>query len=76
MYHNHYKDNEKARCERISTENNNMIGRIKNYQDELLLRDKDIERLRETRKKLEDDVDRAKANTKVCVMCYILVESV
>ena len=53
-----------------------MIGRIKNYQDELLLRDKDIERLRETRKKLEDDVDRAKANTKVCVMCYILVESV
>ena len=49
-----------------------MNSRIKNYQEELLEREKDIERLRESRKKMEVELEHEKANTKVWYkfLCY------
>ena len=49
-----------------------MNSRIKNYQEELLEREKDIERLRESRKKMEVELEHEKANTKVCQRAYKL----
>ena len=57
---------EQDRNNRISNENNALNSRIKNYQEELLEREKDIERLRESRKKMEVELEHEKANTKVC----------
>ena len=48
-----------------------MNSRIKNYQEELLEREKDIERLRESRKKMEVELEHEKANTKVCHMKFL-----
>ena len=59
---------EKDRNNRITNENNALNSRIKNYQEELLEREKDIERLRESRKKMEVELEHEKANTKVCHM--------
>lgn len=55
---------EQDRNNRITNENNALNSRIKNYQEELLEREKDIERLRESRKKMEVELDHEKANTK------------
>ena len=48
-----------------------MNSRIKNYQEELLEREKDIERLRESRKKMEAELEHEKANTKVRILDYL-----
>lgn len=64
---------EQDRNNRITNENNALNSRIKNYQEELLEREKDIERLRESRKKMEVELDHEKANTKVCHMISILM---
>ena len=56
---------EQDRNNRISNENNALNSRIKNYQEELIAKEKDIERLRESRKKMEIELDHEKANTKV-----------
>ena len=62
---------EQDRNNRITNENNALNSRIKNYQEELLEREKDIERLRESRKKMEVELDHEKANTKVCRLLYL-----
>ena len=62
---------EQDRNNRITNENNALNSRIKNYQEELLEREKDIERLRESRKKMEVELEHEKANTKVCQMISI-----
>ena len=62
---------EQDRNNRISNENNALNSRIKNYQEELLEREKDIERLRESRKKMEVELEHEKANTKVCHMKFL-----
>ena len=59
---------EQDRNNRITNENNALNSRIKNYQEELLEREKDIERLRESRKKMEVELEHEKANTKVSHM--------
>ena len=64
---------EQDRNNRISNENNALNSRIKNYQEELLEREKDIERLRESRKKMEVELEHEKANTKVCQSISIIV---
>ena len=64
---------EQDRNNRISNENNALNSRIKNYQEELLEREKDIERLRESRKKMEVELEHEKANTKVCQTISIIV---
>ena len=64
---------EQDRNNRITNENNALNSRIKNYQEELLEREKDIERLRESRKKMEVELEDEKSNTKVCQMISILM---
>ena len=51
---------EQDRNNRITNENNALNSRIKNYQEELLEREKDIERLRESRKKMEVELGNLK----------------
>ena len=58
-------NDERIRANDISRENSQLQKRIQNYQEELSKAEKEHTRLREDKRKVQSEVDRAKANTKV-----------
>ena len=61
-------NDERIRANDISRENSQLQKRIQNYQEELSKAEKEHTRLREDKRKVQSEVDRAKANTKVCFL--------